>query len=226
MKRDGFQGLYNGLNSSLLGIAVTNGCASLNFLFGLWPHVETRDYCVFRVYYYFYESTKGIIVRSRGGTQALSTLESVLVGLVAGSPICSSYLYHLFLEKGGIFAGSATTVISNPVWVIQTSQTVSGMDAVSEETSAPPQRRLGLFATAARLLHTGGPFAFFRGLGPALILVVNPVIQYTVFEQLKNALVRRRRMAGRVSRLLTDLDFFLLGAISKLGLSFRPFKVV
>ncbi len=31
LKHDGFQGLYNGLNSSLLGIAVTNGCASPNF---------------------------------------------------------------------------------------------------------------------------------------------------------------------------------------------------
>jgi len=28
LKRDGFLGLYNGLNSSLLGIAVTNGCAT------------------------------------------------------------------------------------------------------------------------------------------------------------------------------------------------------
>lgn len=172
LKRDGFQGLYNGLNSSLLGIAVTNG-----------------------VYYYFYESTKGVIVRSRTGSQSLSTLESMLAGLIAGS---------------------VTTVISNPVWVIQTAQTVSGMDAVSEDTPALPPKRLGVFATAAQLLRTDGPSAFFRGLRPALILVVNPVIQFTVFEQLKNALVRRRRMAGRVNRLLTDLDFFLLGAISKL----------
>ncbi|KAI0284873.1 mitochondrial carrier [Russula brevipes] len=184
LKRDGFLGLYNGLNSSLLGIAVTNG-----------------------VYYYFYENTKGIIFRSRGGSQALSTLESVLAGLIAGS---------------------ATSVISNPVWVIQTAQTVSGMDGVSAETSTPPMKRLGLLATATRLLRTDGPAAFFRGLGPALVLVVNPVLQYTVFEQLKNALVRRRRMAGRVGALLTDWDFFLLGAVSKLvatGLTY-PYIVV
>jgi len=171
LKRDGLLGLYDGLNSSLLGIAVTNG-----------------------VYYYFYESTKGTIIRSRSGGQALSTLESMFAGLIAGS---------------------ATTVISNPVWVIQTAQTVNGMDSVSAEVSAHPPRRLGLRATAARLMRTGGFAAFFRGLGPALVLVVNPVLQYTVFEQLKNALVRRRRMAGRVGKLLTDWDFFLLGAISK-----------
>ncbi len=93
------------------------------------------------------------------------------------------------------------------------------MDDVSKEKSALPQKRLGLFATAAQLLRTDGPSAFFRGLGPALVLVANPVLQYTVFEQLKNTLVRRRRMAGRVSKLLTDWDFFFLGAISKLGMS-------
>ena len=60
-----------------------------------------------------------------------------------------------------------------------------------------------------------------RGLGPALILVINPVIQYTVFEQLKNVLVTRRTTALRAAggatavAVLTDLDYFLLGALSK-----------
>ena len=127
-----------------------------------------------------------------------------------------------FLSKvGGEFSGSATAVISNPVWVIQTAQTMNGMDADSAETPAPQPKHLSLFATAARLFRTGGPTAFFRGLGPALVLVVNPVLQYTVFEQLKNALVRRRRAAGRVGVGLTDWDFFLLGAISKFGMSLR-----
>lgn len=125
-----------------------------------------------------------------------------------------------FLDKRNV--GSATSVISNPVWVIQTAQTVRGMDANTSESVPPsPEKRLGVFATAARLMQTGGPAVFFRGLGPALVLVVNPVIQYTAFEQLKNALVRHRRKTGRVGPLLTDLDFFLLGAISKLG---EPFS--
>jgi solute carrier family 25 (peroxisomal adenine nucleotide transporter), member 17 len=65
--------------------------------------------------------------------------------------------------------------------------------------------------------------AFWRGLGPALILVINPIIQYTAFEQLKNILVARRtsklQAAGAVTAVavLSDLDFFFLGAISKLG---------
>jgi adenine nucleotide transporter 17 len=65
--------------------------------------------------------------------------------------------------------------------------------------------------------------AFWRGLGPALILVINPVVQYTVFEQLKNFLIASRtnklRAAGAATAvtILSDWDFFFLGAVSKLG---------
>ncbi|KAA1477276.1 peroxisomal membrane protein PMP47B [Dentipellis sp. KUC8613] len=176
IKREGVLGLYSGLNSSLLGIAVTNG-----------------------VYYYFYERSKGAILRSRGGSKALSTLESMLAGLIAGS---------------------ATTVISNPIWVIQTSQAVRTMDsgAPSDEASSKASpRKLSIWETMLQILHKGGPAAFWRGIGPALVLVVNPVLQYTVFEQIKNALVRRRRArAGPGGGVLTDMDFFVLGALSKL----------
>ena len=65
--------------------------------------------------------------------------------------------------------------------------------------------------------------AFWRGIGPALVLVINPIIQYTVFEQLKNFLIARRTARLRASgaknatATLSDWDFFLLGALSKLG---------
>ena len=47
------------------------------------------------------------------------------------------------------------------------------------------------------------------------------MLQYTVFEQLKNMVVRSRiaRMKKRTgtAALLSDMDFFWLGALSKLG---------
>jgi len=55
------------------------------------------------------------------------------------------------------------------------------------------------------------------------VLVVNPVLQYTVFEQLKNFLVKTRTAKMRVGSsgsavaVLSDWDFFVLGALSKLG---------
>ncbi|GAW05296.1 mitochondrial carrier [Lentinula edodes] len=162
LEREGVLGLYSGLSSSLLGIAVTNG-----------------------VYYYFYERSKGIFLT--GGKKGLTTIESILTGLIAGS---------------------ATTIISNPLWVVQTSQAVHTMDPNTQT------KNLGFLETVQHILAKFGMKGFFRGIGPALVLVVNPVIQYSVFEQLKNILASRRKLRRRGG--LTDWDFFVLGAISKL----------
>ena len=53
---------------------------------------------------------------------------------------------------------------------------------------------------------------------------MNPIIQYTAFEQLKNFLITRRTTklraaGGKGVAILSDWDFFILGAISKLGRS-------
>ncbi|KAI0092129.1 mitochondrial carrier domain-containing protein [Irpex rosettiformis] len=170
------------MGSSLLGIAVTNG-----------------------VYYYFYERSRASILESRPGTKALSTAESILAGLIAGS---------------------ATTVASNPLWVIQTTQTTATHKAASsapyDVTHHHPQR-LTFLQTFRAILKTGGLKEFWRGLGPAMVLVINPVLQYTIFEQLKNILIRRRTTALRaaskrsaVVAVLTDVDYFFLGALAKL----------
>lgn len=50
--------------------------------------------------------------------------------------------------------------------------------------------------------------ALFAGVLPALVLVINPILQYTIFEQLKNMLEKRRRVMPR--------DAFYMGAIGKL----------
>ncbi|KAH7929489.1 peroxisomal membrane protein PMP47B [Leucogyrophana mollusca] len=180
VKREGVLGLYSGLNSSLLGIAVTNG-----------------------VYYYFYERSRGIILNSRKGSKALSTLESMLAGVIAGS---------------------ATTIISNPIWVVQTSQVVRTNEPSPSDPSQPIPvvKKLGIFETIQNILGKEGVAGFWRGIGPALVLVINPVLQYTVFEQLKNILIKRRTAKLRASGLatavavLTDWDFFFLGALSKM----------
>jgi adenine nucleotide transporter 17 len=74
--------------------------------------------------------------------------------------------------------------------------------------------------TIFRILRDDGPLAFWQGVVPALILVVNPVIQYTVFERLKAYIQRFTK--------LTPWHFLLLGALSKLvatGITY-PYIVV
>ena len=84
-------------------------------------------------------------------------------------------------------------------------------------------KKLGFVETVLNLLAKDGLGAFWRGIGPALVLVINPVLQYTVFEQCKNILIARRttklRAAGLATAVavLSDADFFFLGALSKLS---------
>ena len=128
--------------------------------------------------------------------------------------------------------GSATTMISNPIWVVQTSQAVQTMKQNQEPSTSsnPPQvKKLSILQTIQSILENDGITAFWRGIGPAMVLVINPVLQYTVFEQLKNNLITRRtaklRAAGAAATavaVLTDLDFFFLGAVSKLGKPLAP----
>lgn len=152
----------------------------------------------------------------------------------------------------GAVAGAMTSIISNPIWVVNTRQTVrpradstngppgSPAKAGSGKRSPPggpnrrpPRQKMGFVKTVLHILRTDGPAAFFHGLGPALVLVINPILQFTLFEQLKNFLITRRSaralassgastqntssaLAPPASIPLTDLDFFLLGAVSKL----------
>ncbi|KAK4050547.1 hypothetical protein OIO90_005014 [Microbotryomycetes sp. JL221] len=185
IKNDGIVGLYDGLTSSLLGIAITNG-----------------------IYYLFFEETRAIVLRAKkGGKGTLSTLESMLTSAIAGA---------------------ATSVLSNPIWVVNTRQTVrttvqadKGLPQTqSKQQKVVVEKKLNVLQTILHILRSDGPAAFFHGLGPALVLVSNPILQFTLFEQLKNFILERRRLrlskAGAAAPPLTDLDFFLLGAISKL----------
>ena len=102
----------------------------------------------------------------------------------------------------------------------------------SSSTPVPqPIQQLSILQTIRHILATDGPLGFMRGVGPALVLVINPVIQYTVFEQLKNKLVTRRTTALRAAggaaatAVLTDLDFFLLGALSKFSERWFPVRI-
>ncbi|KAM0713497.1 hypothetical protein Q7P37_010459 [Cladosporium fusiforme] len=171
--REGFGGLFAGLESALFGITVTNF-----------------------VYYYWYEFTRAYFTRTMNRSR-LSTLESMAAGAIAGS---------------------ATVLITNPIWVVNTRMT-----ARKEETAEPllptkegevpapveKKRAPNTISTFLKIIREDGPSRLFAGVLPALVLVINPILQYTIFEQLKQALEKRRKVTAR--------DSFLLGALGKLA---------
>lgn len=146
------------------------------------------------IYYYWYEAVKGVIERAKE-TQSLSALENIVMGAIAGS---------------------ATAIMTNPIWVVNTRMMVK-KESLTDSALTPNNKKataksMTTQETVLKILQDEGIQGFFRGIAPALILVANPIIQYTVFEQLK-AFWERRLAAGAK---LGVWDFFILGAISKI----------
>lgn len=195
--REGVAGLYAGLDSAVFGISVTNF-----------------------VYYYWYEWTRGSFetaaIRAGRASKKLTTIEAIIAGAIAGS---------------------ATVILTNPIWVVNTrmttrkgqvekekegkdlqasstevasSSTSSSATAVSSSFAPESKKKPTTISTLMALLRDEGPQALFRGVVPALVLVINPILQYTLFEQLKNAYERRRK-----HNVPPSVAFFL-GAIGKL----------
>lgn len=130
----------------------------------------------------------------------------------------------------GALAGSATVLLTNPIWVINTRMTAR-KNAIAEEdddlyqgssdealpTLQDPTGRRSLrkiqpstLATINAVIRDEGLGAFFAGVIPALVLVANPILQYTLFEQLKNVLEQRKKARA------SPTDAFYLGAAAKL----------
>ncbi|ORX92923.1 mitochondrial carrier [Basidiobolus meristosporus CBS 931.73] len=135
------------------------------------------------VYYFFYEWTKSTFEKS-SKSKALSTGQSMIAGAIAGA---------------------ATCITTNPIWVVNTRLTTKKSFTEGEGEAQP----IGALGTLIRIIQEDGVASLWQGLVPALYLVVNPVIQYTAFEQAKNWLAKRKGKLG-------NADFFLLGAFSKL----------
>lgn len=179
--REGISGLYSGLSSALFGISITNF-----------------------VYYYWYEWTRAFFenaaVRAGRASKKLTTVESMLAGALAGS---------------------ATVILTNPIWVVNTRVTTRAQASEAQVKKAedleaaagvnlPPKKakKPSTIGVLLSLLKNEGPLALFSGVVPALVLVINPILQYTLFEQMKNSLEKKRRITPGIA--------FVLGALGKL----------
>jgi adenine nucleotide transporter 17 len=144
------------------------------------------------VYYYWYEWTRSFFekaaLKAGRASSKLTTVESMIAGAIAGS---------------------ATVLMTNPIWVVNTRMTTRKSEASDESLpGAPAQKAPSTLGTLFALIRDEGPARLFAGVMPALVLVINPILQYTVFEQLKQLLEKKRRV--------TPKDAFYLGALGKL----------
>lgn len=147
------------------------------------------------VYYYWYEFSRAFFQRTTNKTR-LSTVESMAAGALAGS---------------------ATVLLTNPIWVVNTRMTARNNESndptlptsEGDAQATKRQRSPSTISTFLKIVREDGFTRLFAGVLPALVLVINPILQYTIFEQLKQVLEKRRKV--------TATDSFLLGALGKLA---------
>ena len=138
------------------------------------------------VYYYWYEWTRVVFEKAARRAGRASTHLSTVESMAAGA-----------------LAGSATVLLTNPIWVVNTRMTARKADPAAGKAPST-------LGTLLHILRHEGAGQLFAGIVPALALVANPILQYTMFEQLKQAVERRR------GRAVTPTDAFFLGAVGKL----------
>ncbi|XP_022719376.1 peroxisomal adenine nucleotide carrier 1-like [Durio zibethinus] len=138
-----------------------------------------------------------------------------------------SYFKRLYLEKSGSkFIGTKANLVLAAAAGACTAIVTQPLDTASSrmQTSAFGKSK-GLWKTL-----TEGTFSdAFDGLGISLLLTSNPAIQYTVFDQLKQRLLKKRLKEadkGSSPVVLSAFTAFLLGAISKSVATFLTYPAI
>lgn len=169
---------------------------------GLYSGLESALYGITLtnfIYYYFYEFTSNVFLRANSGTsrrgKGLSTIQSIITGAIAGSFTC---------------------VGSNPFWVANTRMMTAKKN--DSDDSKVPNSTLKMIID---IIESDGIATLFAGVLPALVLVINPIIQYTIFEQIKNLIIAR---SGK--RSFTAGKAFFIGAFGKLIATFLTYPYI
>ena len=128
----------------------------------------------------------------------------------------------------GAIAGVMNNACTIPFDVVATNHQISGLDRNKKNggkgnTHKKESTIQGLVSTAREVYAKGGAPAFWAGLGPSCLLVVNPAINFAAFDRLK--LLYNRGFKGGKGRKLTaneaanmslgPLEAFFIGAVSK-----------
>ncbi|KAK4453801.1 mitochondrial carrier domain-containing protein [Podospora aff. communis PSN243] len=86
-------------------------------------------------------------------------------------------------------AGTATQIITNPIWVLKTRMLASDSSAVGAYPS--------MWTGAARLYRAEGIKGFYRGLGVGMLAVSHGAVQFAVYDPARRMyLARRKRQSG------------------------------
>jgi adenine nucleotide transporter 17 len=113
-------------------------------------------------------------------------------------------LFKIYFIKGdfsawryiitALFAGLITSTATNPIWIIHTRILLS------------KNKNVGVIETIQNIIKEEGFAGFGKGLGACYVLVINPIIQFVLYEYLKRRFANSKYRSAMV---------FITGAISK-----------
>uniref|UniRef100_A0A672T289 Peroxisomal membrane protein PMP34-like n=1 Tax=Sinocyclocheilus grahami TaxID=75366 RepID=A0A672T289_SINGR len=107
----------------------------------------------------------------------------------------------------GIAAGVVNVLVTTPLWVVNTRLKLQGAKFRNEDIQ--PTHYKGITDAFVQIMQQEGVGALWNGTFPSLLLVLNPAVQFMIYEGLKRQLMRG------VHRELSSVEVFLIGAIAK-----------
>lgn len=202
---------YTGLSASLFGTTVSQG-----------------------VYFYFYSLLRSFFV-SRRGAEAPSVVESLGIASLAGmaNVLLTNPIWvvatRLQTLGGGSPAASSSSSSSPPSSSSPGSTHHDGAISTGQgpsKSKKSPRRRSRPRAAVSNLQVIKSVYAdygipgFWNGCGASLIMVVNPTIQYAIYEWLMARTQRRNRRAP------STLHVFFCSSVAKAGATLLTYPML
>ena len=104
-------------------------------------------------------------------------------------------------------AGSIGSVFSNPIWMLNTRL------VTTKQT---------MFQLIKSIIKNEGVGAFFKGVIPNLILVINPIINFVVYEWLKKFAIKKYGSERKIS----FSAIFIMSSIGKILATFATYPIL
>jgi len=200
-KRDCWCRLYGGLEASLVGTMVSQG-----------------------VYFYLYSRLRKIAVSRRRssarGSQDIQVFESLLIASLSGM---------------------GNVLLTNPIWMIATrmqsyrnsaklDQSTNKLGSIEDEArggSEPSSNPPKPLAVLKDVYKEYGISGFWNGVTASLVMVINPTIQYAMYEWLVslNKNMKKGLHKSKTDRLST-FEIFILSALSKAGATVMTYPLM
>lgn len=220
VREGGWGSLFQGLEASLIGTTVSQG-----------------------IYFYLYSLLRRLAVLRRAAAEA--TAAGVPMAgrrLLAAADVRAANVTVAESLMVAALAGMGNVLLTNPIWMVATrmqaasrakkpaaqAQVAGKAGEVLEVDVAVPKP--SILAVARQVYAEYGIPGFWNGVSASMIMVINPTIQYALYEWLQAARAKLRVGAGgpsgRPAPRASAAEVFLISALAKTGATLLTYPMM